>query len=269
MARPHWQTNLSTGRREHLIWPSPTQVLGQIAIVIVVIGLWGLLLAGFLSLTGAGAPPPAAALSPSGIKVVRPTFSPTSLPASTSTPTVPVVTTATVLTPTDAPAPTNTAMPTDTPVPAIEPAYSLLTATPLVAATATPAVPIPTATPMPTPTPTPLPGPTMTSVLPTSTATPSDGSTTVSFSRDVLPILERRCVKCHGGEKTEEGLVLKTYAGIMKGSNNGPVINPGNVEDSLLISQVVSGKMPKREPRLLPAEIRLITAWVEAGAPDN
>jgi hypothetical protein len=257
VTRPPWRTNLSTGHREHLTWPSPAQVLRQIAMVVVIIGLWGILLAGFLSLAGAGAPPPAAALSRSETRVIRPTFTPTSLPANTSTPTVPVVTTATVL------------MPTDTPAPTMEPALSLPTDMPLATATATLAAPTPTATPMPSPTPTPLSGPTMTPVPPASPVTPSDGATTVSFSRDVLPILERRCVKCHGGEKTEEGLVLKTYADVMKGSNNGPVINPGNVEDSLLISQIVNGKMPKREPRLLPAEIRLITAWVEAGAPDN
>ncbi len=55
----------------------------------------------------------------------------------------------------------------------------------------------------------------------------------------------------------------------MAGSMNGPVIEPGNVENSYLIEQIVTGKMPKKEPRLLPAEIRLITAWVEAGAPNN
>jgi len=35
---------------------------------------------------------------------------------------------------------------------------------------------------------------------------------TVSFTNDVLPILQSRCVNCHGGDRTEEGLVLKTYA---------------------------------------------------------
>lgn len=50
---------------------------------------------------------------------------------------------------------------------------------------------------------------------------------------------------------------------------NGPVIEPGDVENSYLIELIVEGKMPKKEPRLLPAQIRAITAWVEAGAPDN
>lgn len=116
---------------------------------------------------------------------------------------------------------------------------------------------------MPPATPTPRP------TTPANTPTPTGSAATVSFAKDVLPLLERRCVKRHGGEKTEEGLVLKTYADVMKGSNNGPVINPGNVTDSFLNSQIVKGEMPKRQPRLLESEIKIITAWVEAGAPDN
>jgi hypothetical protein len=91
----------------------------------------------------------------------------------------------------------------------------------------------------------------------------------VSFSTDVLPIFERRCVKCHGGERTEEGLRLTSHAEVLSGSWNGPVIEPGNAADSYLIEEVESGEMPKNEPRLLPAEIQILTDWVTAGAPDN
>ncbi|MCB0155359.1 MAG: hypothetical protein KDF65_11240, partial [Anaerolineae bacterium] len=60
-----------------------------------------------------------------------------------------------------------------------------------------------------------------------------------------------------------------TYEGILAGSYNGPVVEPGNVEDSYLIEQVVTGEMPKREPRLLPGEVRTLSEWVAAGAPNN
>ena len=63
--------------------------------------------------------------------------------------------------------------------------------------------------------------------------------------------------------------MLSSYANVMKGSNNGPVITPGNVADSFLVKQIVTGEMPKREPRLLPAEVRAISTWVETGAPNN
>jgi hypothetical protein len=96
----------------------------------------------------------------------------------------------------------------------------------------------------------------------------------VSFTEHVLPIFQQHCAQCHGGEtdgevRTEEGLSLLTYDDIMFGSFNGPVIEPGNVEDSYLIEQVVTGRMPKEGDPLSPAEIEIITAWVEAGAPNN
>jgi hypothetical protein len=56
---------------------------------------------------------------------------------------------------------------------------------------------------------------------------------------------------------------------LLAGSFNGPVIEPGNAEDSYLVELIVSGEMPKRAPRLLPAQIRAIVDWINAGAPDN
>ena len=91
----------------------------------------------------------------------------------------------------------------------------------------------------------------------------------VSYARDVQPVLDRRCVKCHGGERAEEGLELATYDDTLNGSWNGPVVAPGRPADSMLVEVIESGDMPKNEPRLLPAEIRTIIAWVDAGALNN
>ena len=131
------------------------------------------------------------------------------------------------------------------------------------------ASPEPETSPIPTDTLTPSPVPTEVPPTPTGTPAPVAETAVVSFAADVLPILERRCVKCHGGEKTEEGLILKTYAEVMAGSWNGPVIEPGSAADSYLVELIVSGEMPNKEPRLLPSEIRLISDWIDAGALEN
>jgi hypothetical protein len=55
----------------------------------------------------------------------------------------------------------------------------------------------------------------------------------------------------------------------MAGSNNGSVVTPGDIVNSFLIEQVVSGEMPKRGPKLLPSQIRTLSDWVAAGAPNN
>jgi mono/diheme cytochrome c family protein len=91
----------------------------------------------------------------------------------------------------------------------------------------------------------------------------------ISFANDVLPIIESRCVNCHGGRRIEEGLLMRTYEEIMAGSDNGPVIVPGDIANSLLVELVASQEMPKRGPKLTPPQVQIIADWVAAGAPNN
>ena len=91
----------------------------------------------------------------------------------------------------------------------------------------------------------------------------------ISFANDVLPIIESRCINCHGGDRTEKGLLMRTYEEIMAGSENGPVIVPGDAANSKLVELVTNQKMPKRGPKLTPPQLQLITEWVAAGAPNN
>lgn len=108
-------------------------------------------------------------------------------------------------------------------------------------------------------------------VPPTEVSPTQDSSqgVTVSFANDVLPILNSRCANCHGGNRTEEGLILLTYADIVRGSDNGPVIVAGNADGSFLVEQVVSQEMPKRGPKLTPPQIQLIVDWINQGALEN
>jgi hypothetical protein len=131
---------------------------------------------------------------------------------------------------------------------------------------------LPTATPTPEPTATPAPQ--VESAIseepsPTPEPIPTIDLANVSFNGHVLPIFAQRCAKCHGGDDPEEGLRLTSYDEVMAGSWNGSVIEPGDVNGSYLIEQIVSGRMPKRGSKVSPAEIEIISAWVAAGAPDN
>ncbi len=93
--------------------------------------------------------------------------------------------------------------------------------------------------------------------------------TSVGFAKDVQPILANSCSECHGGKQTKEGLDLLTYESLMAGSFNGTVLVAGNSADSLLVQQLVNGKMPKRGPKLTPAQIKIISDWIDAGALNN
>ena len=88
----------------------------------------------------------------------------------------------------------------------------------------------------------------------------------VSFQADVQPILDARCVFCHGNSG---GLSLASYSGIMEGGSSGPVLVPGDPSNSRLIRYLESGYMPLRRPPLSPAQIQTLANWIASGVPDN
>lgn len=95
---------------------------------------------------------------------------------------------------------------------------------------------------------------------------PQATSQQVSFSTDIQPIFDSRCISCHGGT---EGLYLDSYTGVMNGSMGWPVVIPGDPINSRLIQLVSSGYMPYGGPPLSQAQIQILVDWVTAGAPNN
>jgi mono/diheme cytochrome c family protein len=95
---------------------------------------------------------------------------------------------------------------------------------------------------------------------------PPATSQDVSFQADAQPILNARCVSCHGGT---DGLYLDNYVNVMNGSMGWPVVIPGDPVNSRLIQLVSSGYMPYGGPSLSQAQIQTLVDWVAAGAPNN
>ena len=98
---------------------------------------------------------------------------------------------------------------------------------------------------------------------------PAAQGATVSFANDILPIIESRCINCHGGQRTEKELDMKTFDSLMAGSENGPVVTPGDAAHSKFVELVATQKMPKRGPKLTPPQVQLFTDWVNQGALNN
>jgi hypothetical protein len=103
------------------------------------------------------------------------------------------------------------------------------------------------------------------------------GEKVVSYSAQVEPILERRCLQCHvPGESGYEasGLDLSTHASLMKGTRFGPIVEPGDPLGSVL-NQLVEGRahpsiaMPHGGNRLPDSELSLLREWVAQGARNN
>jgi mono/diheme cytochrome c family protein len=85
----------------------------------------------------------------------------------------------------------------------------------------------------------------------------------------VRPLLVEKCVRCHGPTKQKAGLRLDSRAGALAGGDNGPALQPGDPDKSLLIQAVRRNgelKMPPQKP-LTPEAIAVLVAWVKMGAP--
>ena len=102
--------------------------------------------------------------------------------------------------------------------------------------------------------------------------TAADADEDSFFEQQVRPLLEQRCIKCHGGVKTSGGLSLDTRTGWQKGGESGPAIMPGKPEGSLLIQAInyESLQMPPEDAggKMSPDEIAVLTKWVQQGAHD-
>ena len=111
----------------------------------------------------------------------------------------------------------------------------------------------------------------------TSSPHPQATQDTVSFAKQILPIFQNRCAKCHGGEDengevlTEVSLSLLEYERVMVGSEFGTVIEAGDPDGSFLIDMITAGDMPPEgEGDKVPEEeIALIRTWIEQGALNN
>ncbi|MEZ0274670.1 MAG: c-type cytochrome domain-containing protein, partial [Roseimicrobium sp.] len=130
-------------------------------------------------------------------------------------------------------------------------------AAPAAPATAAPAAPAKPAAPTPAPAPaTPAPAPAKPAAAAAvgkveGTALPKAGNPDAKVFADVvLPILEAKCVACHGTEKSKGKLKLHTFADALKGGSDGATtIIGGNVKDSLLL---VRAKLPVDDDDHMP-----------------
>ena len=84
-----------------------------------------------------------------------------------------------------------------------------------------------------------------------------------SFEQNILPILTARCALagCHVADGPH-GLDYRTYESFTAGGEHGSVFIPGNAEESEIIEEIVSGRMPPKGPPLTDAEIQRFVDWI-------
>ena len=67
---------------------------------------------------------------------------------------------------------------------------------------------------------------------------PPAATTGLTYEKDIQPLFQASCVRCHGAERPKAGLRLDNLEGALKGSKDTKVILPGNSKESLLVLAV-------------------------------
>lgn len=95
--------------------------------------------------------------------------------------------------------------------------------------------------------------------------------------RDVIaPIMESKCVSCHGAEKKKGKLQLHDFASMLKGGSEGDVnLVPGKPADSLMLVRIELPEdddehmPPSDEPQMTKEEVALLKWWIATGASET
>lgn len=93
----------------------------------------------------------------------------------------------------------------------------------------------------------------------------------VDFAKDVVPILQSRCVECHGPDKQKGKLRLDTPAALLKGGKDGEVVKAGDAANSelykrLLLPKEDDDRMPSKGDPLTAPQIETLKNWIAEGA---
>jgi hypothetical protein len=102
---------------------------------------------------------------------------------------------------------------------------------------------------------------------------PQQSAGVVDFATQILPVIEARCVRCHGEAKQKAGLRLDTRAAALAGSAFGatPVLVPGDAAASVLWQRIAhedeEERMPPSGDGLTAEELDAFRQWIDAGSP--
>jgi len=92
---------------------------------------------------------------------------------------------------------------------------------------------------------------------------------TISYSKQIHPMLVEKCGDCHAGAKASSGLDVTSFNALMKGGKHGPALIVGKPDESSLVAYVRGLKkprMPMGDDPLTVDQVHLLREWIAAGA---
>jgi WD40 repeat protein len=89
------------------------------------------------------------------------------------------------------------------------------------------------------------------------------------LGREAVTLLRDECFSCHGEARQKGGLSLLTRDHVLRGGEEGPVVQEGRPKESRLLASVLPGAEPHMPPRkqLSPGQIRTLRQWIQRGLP--
>lgn len=93
----------------------------------------------------------------------------------------------------------------------------------------------------------------------------------IDYNHDVKPILNKHCIKCHGGVKKAGGVSFLFEEDLYKPAKSGKVpVIAGDADESEMIRRILSKdsdeRMPKNEQPLSEEDITVLKKWINQGA---
>jgi len=91
----------------------------------------------------------------------------------------------------------------------------------------------------------------------------------VSFANEIAPILETRCLSCHGDAMQMGKLDLRTREAALRGGTRGADLVPGDADASRLYRRIAgleTPAMPAQGGPLTTAQVAAIRQWLDEGA---
>lgn len=97
------------------------------------------------------------------------------------------------------------------------------------------------------------------------------GTETVSFAKDIAPVLATSCNGCHvNAQRARGNFNMTNFTTMLRGGDSGPPVQPGKPADSLLIKRIKGEgddpRMPMGRAPLSPEVIAKFAKWVAEGA---
>ena len=105
---------------------------------------------------------------------------------------------------------------------------------------------------------------------------PPAAKTGLTYDKDIKPLLEKSCVKCHGAEKPKSKYRVDSREAFIKGGESEEAaVVPGKSGESIVVHYVsdlvLDMEMPptdKRDkyPQLTKEQVGILRAWIDQGA---